>query len=483
MRRVLLSAILASSLLHAQARPAATGAPRAKLTGQVYDSLVQKVLVGATVTSSGSSLLAITDSTGTYALDVDSLGEGSHEISFFHPSLDSIGIAPPPRHVMLHVGKPEVLDLAVPSAATIVKEFCGNQPNENRTLIMGEVRDAEADKPLAGAFVVVRWTAMIVGNSTISNSLQANNVRADSNGFFRMCGVPAQMPLKAQARLLPKSSGIIDLIVPSNGLVIQEFLVGVRPPPPEGTLTATGIAATTAPTGPLGTSSVVGTVVGADGAPLEGAQVYLVGTTRAAKVDYKGNFRLGGLPAGTQTVEVRLLSYQPKRYTVNLAPQKEAHLSAVLGQRAQVLDPVVVTAKETSGIPGFDQRAKNGMGTYFTKSQIQDANSNAITDLFRKVAGMPVLFVDGQYVVVSRRASATCKSAQWFVDGNRYDPKDENIDEMFRPTEVQAIEVYNSATTTPAEYQGPESACGTILIWTNRGSNNKPKPAAAPNTP
>ena len=412
------------------------------------------------------------------------LGEGPHEISFFHPSLDSIGIAPPPRKVVLHAGKPETLDLAVPSAATIVNALCRDRSgDESRTLIMGDVRDAEADKPLAGAFVVVRWTATMVGNSTISNLPQALNVRADSNGFFRMCGVPAQMPLHAQARLGSKSSGWIDVVVQPNGVVIQEFLVGVRPPPPEATLSPTGVAATTAPTGPLGTSSVAGTVVGADGAPLEGAQVYLVGTTRSAKVDYKGNFRLGGLPAGTQTVEVRLLSYQPRRYTVNLAPQKEAHLAAVLGQRAQVLDPVVITGKETSGIPGFDERAKNGQGTYFTQKQIQDANSNAITDLFRRVPGMTVLSVDNQYLVVSTRASATCKSAQWYVDGAPYDPMGENIDEMFRPTEVQAIEVYSSAVTTPIEYQGGRAACGTILIWTNRGKNNKPKPPAAPPAP
>jgi hypothetical protein len=485
MRRLLLPALFAAAVLPAQARPGSApvkpAAPRATLSGQVYDSLAGKMLKGATVMVSASSVSAMTDSTGTYQLDIDSVGEGRHVVSFFHPSLDSIGIAPPPRTVVLHAGKSDVLDLAVPSATTIVNAYCRDRSgNESRTLIMGDVRDAEADKPLAGAFVVVQWKAMIVGNSTISTLPQALNVRADSNGFFRMCGVPAEMPLRAQARLSGKASGFIDLVVQRGGLVIQQFLVGVRPPPPEASLTATGAVAAPAPTGPLGTSTVAGTVVGGDGAPLEGAQVYLVGTTRSAKADYKGSFRLGGLPAGTQTIEVRLLSYQPRRYTVNLAPQKEAHLSAVLDQRAQVLDPVITVAKESSGIPGFDERAKSGQGRFFTRSQIVDANSNAITDLFRQVAGMQVLSVNGQYLVVSTRASATCKSAQWYVDGSPYDPGDENIDEMFRPTEVQAIEVYNSATTTPIEYQGQHSACGTILIWTNRGKNMKPKPAPPP---
>ena len=106
---------------------------------------------------------------------------------------------------------------------------------------------------------------------------------------------------------------------------------------------------------------LTGTVTGGDGKPLEGAQVLLVGTTRSARADYKGNFRMTGLPAGTQKVEVRLLSYQLKSYVVNLSAVNEAHLTAVLDTRAQVLDPVITTAKETSDIPGFDQRKAAGI--------------------------------------------------------------------------------------------------------------------------
>jgi hypothetical protein len=309
-----------------------------------------------------------------------------------------------------------------------------------------------------------------------------------------LCGVPARVALRAQARKRPKSSGFIDLTLEPYGVVIQEFLVGDRPQsagttattanPAAGAATGAATGAAAGPPAPLGKSVLTGTVMGPDGAPLEGAQVLLVGTSLSAKADYKGAFRMTGLPAGTQKVEVRLLSYQMKSYVVNLSTVREAHLNAVLDARAQVLDPVIVTANETTDIPGFDERKKLGLGTYFTKSQIQDANSGAITDIFRRVPGMKVMFSNGQYIVVSNRLNQSCVSAQWYVDGAPYQMTDQDDpDELFPPIEVEAIEVYNSATTTPVQYQGNQSACGTILIWTMHGHmTKKPKKPATTST-
>ncbi len=495
MRRLipLLCLVTAAGSAAAQARPgAAAAAPSSPtVSGTVYDSLHGGPLRGATIVVEGITLTATSDSAGRYSIPLDSLGTGRRLFSFFHPAIDTLGIAAPPRSVMLEKGVSAIVDLAVPSGRTIVDMFCQPSPNGgDRTLIMGDVRDADADKPLPGALVVVQWAAMTIGNSTISRLPQAASVFADSNGLYRICGVPAQLPLRAQARKRPKMSGFIDLLLQPNGVVVQEFLVGDRPQtaaaaPAPGTGAAAGTAAVAgaaaAPDAPLGKSVLTGSIVDGKGQPLEGAQLLLVGTSRSAKADYKGNFKMTGLPAGTQKVEVRLLSYQMKTYVVNLTPAKAAHLSVVLDTRAQVLDPVVVSAQETSDIPGFDQRKAAGLGTYFTKKQIDAANDGAITDIFRQAPGMKVMFVNGQYTVVANRLNQTCSSAQWYVDGTQYNmTADDNPDELFLPSEVEAIEVYNSATTTPIQYQGSQSACGTILIWTVHGKiHPKKKPPAA----
>ena len=483
MRSFVLVPLLVAVALPAQVRPAAS---RAQITGVVFDSLVGRPLGGATVIASGAPVEAITDSLGRYRMDVDSVGEGPHTFSFFHPTLDSIGIAPPPRTIVLHAGVSVVLDLAMPSAATLVASVCPESlTTGGRGLIIGEVRDADLDKPLAGAFVVVRWSELTVGASTLAKLPKALSVKTDQNGLFRLCGVPARTELKAQARQLPKMSGFIDIVLAEHGVVVQEFLVGDRPVPPPphvaelapgaAVLVAVGAAPGAAPA-PVGTSSLVGTVVGGDGAPLQGAQVMLLGTNLSVKADYKGAFRLGGLPAGTQTVEVRLLSYQPRSYIVNLAPRKEAHLSAILDTRAQVLDPVTVIARQTSDIPGYDDRKAHALGTFFNHDQIMEHSTNAVTDVLRSTPGMQVMFLSNQYVVVSRRAVSQpgCTTAQWWVDGVRYDAQASNMDDEIKPIDIEAMEVYSGATDTPVQFQGGQAACGTIVVWTMRG-HFKPK--------
>lgn len=38
-----------------------------------------------------------------------------------------------------------------------------------------------------------------------------------------------------------------------------------------------------------------------------------------------------------------------------------------------------------------------------------------------------------------------------------------------QPEDVHAIEVYRTPSEIPAQFGGAESACGVILVWTQRG--------------
>jgi hypothetical protein len=57
-----------------------------------------------------------------------------------------------------------------------------------------------------------------------------------------------------------------------------------------------------------------------------------------------------------------------------------------------------------------------------------------------------------------------------YVDGSlalgagRRDPV--SIDELVRPGEIAAVEVYPSAASVPAEYTGTTGRCGAVVIWT-----------------
>ncbi|MDQ2767160.1 MAG: TonB-dependent receptor [Gemmatimonadota bacterium] len=486
-----LAAPAGAQVIHRIGRPAADTSPatrpvaapkrppvvegHATLAGIVYDSLHDEPVRGATIVIAGSTHQAVTDSTGAYRFDVDSLPEGLLTIGFYLASMDSLGITPPPRQIGIHHGESAVLDLGVPSMRTVLHVICRDSATEGKGMMLGVVRDAETDKPLPGALVVVMWTEMSIGTSSLSKLPKAAHTTVGERGYYRLCGIPGGVVLRAQARMGPKASGWIDVSMPPGGVIQRDFLMGQRvvatapAPPPNTTPGAQGTAAAPLPTPkPLGSAQLNGTVVGADGKPLEGAQVYLVGTAIGARADSRGIFHLAGLPAGTQTVEVRLISYAPKRYTVDLSPQRESRLAAVMDAHTQVLGEVTVQGKPTSSIPGFDDRAKRGLGTFLNRADIENRQSVLTTDLFRTIPGLSVGFDGSNYVVQSSRSLGSGCQVAWYLDGSPFDNSSNDLDQMLRPDDIEAIEVYKSASEVPVQFQGHDASCGTILVWTKR---------------
>jgi hypothetical protein len=448
------------------------------LSGMVYDSLQDEPVRGATVVIAGTTHQTRTDSTGMYKFDVDSLPEGVVTVGFFLPSMDSLGITPPVRQVSIRHGESELLDLGVPSMRTVLRVVCRDSVTEGRGMMMGVVSDADTDAPLVGALVVVMWTEMNIGSTSLSKLPKAAHTTVGAHGNYRLCGLPSGVQLRAQARLGTKQSGWIDITMPPGGVMQRNFLVGEKPKavaaapaPPPG---ATGVEP--AAPKPLGTAQLTGTVVGADGKPLEGAQVYLVGTAVGARADYRGSFRLTGLPAGTQTVEVRLLSYAPRRFTVDLSPVRESRLAAVLDTRATVLGEIKVEGKAHTDIPGFEDRAKRGFGTFLTRDDIEKRQSILLTDIFRTIPGLTVGFDGTNYVVQSARSVGSGCQVQWYLDGSPYDNSSNDLDQMLRPDDIEAIEVYKSASEVPVQFQGRDASCGTVIVWTKRSAvRSKPK--------
>jgi hypothetical protein len=68
----------------------------------------------------------------------------------------------------------------------------------------------------------------------------------------------------------------------------------------------------------------------------------------------------------------------------------------------------------------------------------------------------PAVYVDGTYVFGGRNTPAG-------TEGDR-------IDDYVIPTEVEAVEVYDSPGSLPAEFGGSRAGCGVVVIWTRRGT-------------
>jgi hypothetical protein len=313
---------------------------------------------------------------------------------------------------------------------------------------------------------------------------KAVSVVTAQDGSYHACGIPPETRITAQARLPDRRSGWIEVNVPQSGMTVRDFSLGAIP----GRTVATqpgdsagkaqgGGAAGAASAAPRGSAVLVGTVTGINGKPLEGAQLLLIGTQLGARSDDQGKFRLAGLPAGTQSVEIRQIGYKPRRYAVDLAPHHETQLAAVLEDRAQVLDPVQVTAKKEDKT-GFEQRRKSGFGTYLTHEDIERRGVINTTDIFRTIAGVQMVWDGMRYIPQMTRATmggggGICP-IQYIVDGNPYAAGQEDIDNVVSPDRIEGIEIYKSQTDTPMEFQQGSGQCGTIVIWTRQQRYERP---------
>ncbi|HET7551786.1 MAG TPA: carboxypeptidase regulatory-like domain-containing protein [Gemmatimonadaceae bacterium] len=444
------------------------------ISGFVLDSMTNQPLAGATVLLSGTSRSVTTDAGGRFRFELDSAANGTYTIGFFHPKLDSLGVTPPPRQIQVHSEGENFVELAVPSMRTISYALCPDTSlTDGRGLVAGTVRDAATDSPLDSVRVVLMWTGMSVGNTSVTKVPRAVSVLTDERGSYHACGVPIGTRVTAQARTKTQRSGWIEVDIPEGGIGRRDFLIGTRAP-------AAVAARQGADTGgkgvqPLGSAILTGNVTATNGQPLEGAQILLLGTQLAGRTDHNGNFRLGGLPGGTQSIEVRQIGYAPRRFAVDLSPNKESKLTAVLEERAVVLEAVEVAAKKGSGIPGFDRRKKSGFGTYITRDDIEKRGAINTSDLFRTIPGVQVMWNGSGYTVQMSRASAGYCPVQYYIDGTPFlSTGGDDMDQIVQPQDIQAIEVYKGPTETPAEFQGGGSAsCGTIVIWTRRGESRK----------
>jgi hypothetical protein len=175
-----------------------------------------------------------------------------------------------------------------------------------------------------------------------------------------------------------------------------------------------------------------------------------------------GRFFLRELPAGTQTVDVRLIGYSPARRTVQLSPRDTARVDIAL-QRVVLLREVRVDARSGMGRDRaeFESRRRLGLGHYRSDSALQRLPT--IRSVFYS---MPSLRVEGRgafdFILLVQTPRGWC-SPLLFIDGF---PSDYRMLASYNPEELVAVEVYPRAASLPGRYTNPRSNCGSVLVWT-----------------
>jgi Carboxypeptidase regulatory-like domain/TonB-dependent Receptor Plug Domain len=442
-----------------------------QITGTVTDSIHRRPLASATIIATPASIAqdsvfhsALSDGRGRFTMR--GLRPGRYALTVEHPYIDSIGIGALPRDVEVAANGSQPVALSIPSASTLRQALCPAAARDTTFgVVLGTVH--RLDRTLApGAMVVFTWGDFDVNPTTgaaIPKQLSASVV-ADSLGVFRACGLPVARTLLIQAQAEEGAqTGVIEEQIDPLGVLVRDFHLATQ------LYTLPDTAAAPAPrdsAAPLGRFVITGRVVSTSAKPIGSAQVRLYGTSHGTTTNDAGEFRLNGLPGGTQGVEIAALGYYPRRMRVEVGETADS-LVIRLEKTAVVLDSVRVVAERTSRLKNpfykeFNERMKVGMGSYVTEEEIDKKRPIETSDLFRMMPGFGVSNSRSSKDVAIlnyRNPGGPCP-LQVFVDGMEVSVTDVNT---VSPAAIHGIEAYSLATA-PAKYHVKN--CGALFIWT-----------------
>lgn len=244
-----------------------------------------------------------------------------------------------------------------------------------------------------------------------------------------------------------------------------------------------------------GRSRVVGELIDRKSSePIASASVRLPDLGRQAQSSDEGRFVFDSLPAGRYTVRIDHVRYGTQTAEVQVPRRRTVDAEIRLAPQAIEMDPIQVSVDVRSPSltsAGYYQRRdwgeKTGYG-HFLEHEELDRRGNRLSNALgtipnlkigqfgstlsgsaklpyfprhRNFAGacLPAVYLDGQKITGSGPAEEV---------GVQFGPR--GIDALANLAEVAAVEVYPSPSATAGEFQGADSNCGVVVIWTGRGT-------------
>lgn len=204
--------------------------------------------------------------------------------------------------------------------------------------------------------------------------------------------------------------------------------------------------------------------------PVEGVSLVMIGLEGPGQVSNdRGRFRFSDVPPGFYVLRMTHIAYHPVEDTLEVPPGSLMDLDVRLVPRTLEMDPIVVVASySTRGkMRAFYDRLHNAPGSFITRADFEEANVAYVTDIMRRIPGLRMIprraggVTLGQFVTMR----GGCRPAI-FIDGVLAAEAGLSIDELFRPDQIEGIEIYRGPQT-PAAFQ--RNQCGSILFWTRPG--------------
>ncbi len=442
--------------------PGRPAGAQASVHGTVFDSLLTDApLDGATVIARGSTRTAQTDRRGRFTLE--GLAPGRYAFSFFHPSLDSLGIGAPVLLVDLDAGASREVALATPSANTLSQRLCGRPAETSTGMLFGTVHDAERGEPIGGAEVFVRWFEVEIGAGGARQQERRALDATRADGRFLLCGVPNDIALTLTATHAGQSTGPLHLEMDARALDRRELRISLTDPASRVIADAPDDTADVGRVAGLGRLSVI--VRASTGAPTPRAIVGIRGTTIHEVTDDSGRAVLRGIPSGSQTVVVRAIGLQPGYRQVALTPGAPERLEVSLTRFALLLPSVAVVGQRPDPlIEDIRRRVRGGRGRLVDGDQLLELAQSS--SAWARIPGITVgANADGDAMPLMRGAAGgRCEPTVW-ADGVRLaDARGWELRGLL--LNARRVEVYTTPARVPTEFVVSSlDPCGAVLIW------------------
>jgi Carboxypeptidase regulatory-like domain/TonB-dependent Receptor Plug Domain len=345
-------------------------------------------------------------------------------------------------------------------------EICPGRREGATGAIVGRVRDVDDSTALAGATVSTDWTDYTVSAiGRTAGHARHQETKANGSGFYLLCGVPVKLRLDVRTELAGVMAGPTPIVLDDRLMGSLNFAISRKD---GGAHTVKMGDSTVMDANAPGTATISGTVRGGDGRPLINAALEVLGTQRAARTDANGAFRLARIPAGTRTVEVRSIGFEPVFFSTDLATNAIRDTTISITAQAQQLAKVDV--KGNKALPswmersGFDARKTLGMGSFMTQEDIGRHGYSDVVSVLQSMRGIRIER-GGEFPSVQLVGAGARCNPNFFLDGVRFTGSFRELSGIATPEAVKGIEVYSNAGTVPPQFYIPSTNCGSIVVW------------------
>ncbi|WP_373067832.1 carboxypeptidase regulatory-like domain-containing protein [Gemmatimonas sp.] len=434
-----------------------------RVRGEVRDSVHGVALARATVqlvSSNEPGRIRSTTSNAAGQFMFDSVPAGIYLAGFLHPLLDTLGVESTLLRVEIETAVPITIALGTPSAATLIEARCGLlAPDRPPGLFFGTARAANGAPLTAAARVRAQYTTTTATAAGLSRTPNVRIATATAEGQFAVCGVPPGGVIVVRGSAGADSSGFVELPVPRNGLLVRDLLLG----------TGTRMEAVSARTTSVlrGAATLRGVARTAAGAFITGARLTVWGTGMEVATNAAGQYTFPALPEGTYTLEARAIGSQPVRVAVDLAARRDVMVDVQLSPLVATVDTMRVRANRAVPIEEFERRRRLGFGYFLDEEQIKAKRPTYMADIFRGTPGvvtLPGQFGRDQVRLRGTGMTGDCAPAI-FLNGLYVPIEDGDLDGIFNPLDVRAIEIYARTSSIPLQFQ-TRNGCGSAVIWT-----------------